>query len=157
MMKIILKQAVEKLGKVGETVSVKNGYARNYLIPHGFAVEASTANMNALEHVLKAEREKLQRAQDEAIDLSNRLAKVRCAFTRKAGENERLFGSVTTMDIADSLAAQGFDIDRRKIEIEEPIKALGDTNVPIKLHPDVTAMLKVTVEAEPEASEETPA
>lgn len=150
-MKVILKESIGKLGKVGDTVNVKDGYARNFLLPRGLAVAANTPNLQALEHELKAKREKLQRQFSDAASLAARLEQTACTFVRKAGESDRLFGSVTSMDIAEILTAQGFSIDRRKIDLEEPIKTLGETAVSIKLHPEVTAKLRVVVQRQEEA------
>lgn len=150
-MKVILKESIGKLGKVGDTVNVKDGYARNFLLPRGLAVAANTPNLQALEHELKAKRDKLQRQFSDAASLAARLEQTACTFVRKAGESDRLFGSVTSMDIAEILTAQGFSIDRRKIDLEEPIKTLGETAVSIKLHPEVTAKLRVVVQRQEEA------
>ncbi len=150
MMKLILKENVPNLGNIGETVTVKGGYGRNYLIPRGLAVAANTPNLQALEHDLNVQREQQQRLVDEASALAARLAAVSCSFTRKSGENDRLFGSVTSMDVAAALEAEGIPIDRRKIDLHEPIKSLGEFEVPVKLHTKVVATVKVLVSKEEE-------
>ncbi|MBI3090909.1 MAG: 50S ribosomal protein L9 [Candidatus Tectomicrobia bacterium] len=150
-MKVILKESMGKLGMVGDTVNVKDGYARNFLLPRGLAVPANTPNLQALDRELKVKREKLQRHYADAANLATRLEQTHCTFVRKTGESDRLFGSVTSMDVAELLTTQGFSIDRRRIDLEEPIKTLGETVVPIKLHPEVTAKLRVVVTREEEA------
>ena len=144
-MKIILKKDIASLGQAGEIVTVKNGYARNYLIPQGFAAMATDGNLRAFEVESKAATLRLQRSQREAQDLAAKLEKLSLTVSVQVGEEEKLFGSVTSQNIADLLADNGFEIDKKKILLEDPIKALGVYDVPVKLHQDVTAMVKVWV------------
>jgi large subunit ribosomal protein L9 len=147
-MEIILKQQIEKLGNVGDKVKVSNGYARNYLIPKGLAVQATKQNMAVLEreHRLKAQRKKKELASAEKI--ANKIRSLSCVIKRQAGEQDKLFGSVTSMDIASFLKDQGIEIDRKKIQLDEPIKTLGTQRVPINVHSEVTAELKVKIQKE---------
>ncbi|MFQ5840083.1 MAG: 50S ribosomal protein L9 [Candidatus Methylomirabilales bacterium] len=138
-MKVILVQEVAKLGRAGSQVDVARGYARNYLIPQKLAVEASESNVRALEQFQAEGRKREKRIQGEAEALATKLQGVRLTIVRQAGEQERLFGSVTNIDIADALAAQGINLDRKKILLTEPIKTLGSFSVPVRLHPEVTA------------------
>ncbi|MDT8435973.1 MAG: 50S ribosomal protein L9 [Gemmatimonadota bacterium] len=148
MVRIILRQDVEKLGDAGEVVDVKAGYARNFLLPQGLAYEATDANLRRLEeerrHVAARSTRDLERA--EAV--GERLAGVAVTFHVKAGEEGRLFGSVTTADIAQALAEQGHEIDRHIIQLDEPIKQLGVYKVPVRLHADVQPEISVWVVAE---------
>jgi large subunit ribosomal protein L9 len=146
-MNVILTESVDGLGKIGDLVKVKPGYARNYLVPRGLAVEANTRNIKELEHQKRQMERKRQRVTAEAEVLKGRIEGLSCVFSHRASEEGKLFGSVTAMEIADRLAASGIEIDRRKIQLEEPIKALGDHQVPIKLQAGVTAQLKVSVVA----------
>ena len=147
-MEIILRDHVEHLGTRGQIVKVADGYARNYLLPRKLALLATEANKKRVERERKiAEaREAEERAASEAI--ATRLSALELAFTRKVGDTEQLYGSVTSQDIADAVKAKGFDIDRRKILLPDAIKALGEFTVPVELHRDVTAQLKVTVAKE---------
>ncbi len=144
-MKIILKEDIKKLGKMGQIVDVADGYARNYLVPKGLAVEASTKNIRSLEHEKKIIQEKARKHKDSAQDLASRISSLTLTIKAKAGEEEKLFGSVTTMDIAEALLAQGVEIEKKKIVLEEPIKRLGSYSVQIKLHPDVSVPLTIEV------------
>ena len=144
-MKIILKEDIKKLGKMGQIVDVADGYARNYLVPKGFAVEASTKNIRSLEHEKKIIQEKARKHKDSAQDLASRISAMTLTIKAKAGEEEKLFGSVTTMDIAEALLTQGVEIEKKKIVLEEPIKRLGSYSVQIKLHPDVSVPLNIQV------------
>ncbi len=144
-MKIILKEDIKKLGKMGQIVDVADGYARNYLVPKGFAVEASTKNVRSLEHEKKIIQEKARKHKDSAQDLASRISAMTLTIKAKAGEEEKLFGSVTTMDIAEALLTRGVEIEKKKIVLEEPIKRLGSYSVQIKLHPDVSVPLTVQV------------
>ena len=144
-MEVILKKRVETLGDEGDILTVANGYARNYLIPMQLAVRATEKNRRLLEHerlLLAAQGEK---AKIRAEELASRIAEVTCTIQRRAGENDRLFGSITSMDIADALASQDIEVDRRNIELEEPIRELGVFMVPIRFHADVTADIQVVV------------
>ena len=144
-MQIILREAVANLGDVGAVVDVKPGYARNYLLPRGLAYEATDANLKRIERervrLEKQAAERLSAARKEA----KRLAEVSLTFNVRAGEEGRLFGSITSQDIADRLEADGIKVERRDIEMPEPIKALGVFTVPIRLHPDVRPEIKVWV------------
>jgi large subunit ribosomal protein L9 len=144
-MKIILRKEIDKLGKAGEIVEAKNGYARNYLIPRGFAVPATASNMKIYEQEKRAEQRKLQKEIEEAQVLANQLNKVSITATIQVGEEDKVFGAVTNQTIADLLKEKDFDIDRKKIILDEPLKALGVYEVPIKLHSDVEAQVKVWI------------
>lgn len=144
-MEIILRQDYEGLGNAGEIVKVKDGYARNFLIPRGVAYIANEANKKRHEADLK--QLGIQQARDKkaAEELSEKLKNVSCTITVQVGEEDKLFGSVTSLNIAESLEAQGFNIDKRKILLEEPIKSLGIYSVPVKLHSEVEGTVKVWV------------
>ena len=147
-MEVILRQHVDNLGRRGEVVKVADGYARNYLLPRKLALVATEGNKKQIER----ERAKLDAVEAEeqkvAEAIAERLAGADVQIARKVGETEALYGSVTTADVAEALQAKGFDIERRKIVLQEPIKKLGEYEVPIKLHRDVVARLKVMVVAE---------
>ena len=151
-MEVILKEDVPKLGHRGDVIKVAEGYGRNYLLPRKLAIEATRGNKAVIEQMKQAavRRSAVEKADAEA--LARQLETVSLSFQRKAGEKDHLFGSVTTSDIAEALERQGFNIDRRKIQLNESIKSLGDVEVPIRLHRDVTSKVKVTVEKEAEAS-----
>jgi len=144
-MEVILKKDVDKLGKEGDVVEVKPGFARNFLIARGLALESNPSNIKSLEiekkKKLSKEKEELKHAQEQAT----KLAHLSCTVTMKAGEEGKLYGSVTTADIAQSLAKEGLDIDKKRIVIDEPINAIGVYQVTVKLHPEVTAKLKLWV------------
>jgi large subunit ribosomal protein L9 len=144
-MEIILRQSIENLGHPGDVVTVKNGYARNFLLPRGFAYEATPGNLKRI----AAERGRLEAAEgerrDSATELAKRLEEVQLTFSARVGEEGKLFGSVTSADIAEQLAAQGFAIERRLIDLHEPIKALGVYRVPVRLHADVKPEIRVWV------------
>lgn len=144
-MKIILKKDIPTLGTAGEVVTVKNGYARNYLIPSGQAAQATPGNMRAVEVENKAAAMRQQRGEREARELADKLEKLSLTVSVQVGEEEKLFGSVTSQNIADLLAENGFEIDKKKILLDDPIKALGVYDVPVKLHQEVTALVKVWV------------
>ncbi len=144
-MEVILKKTVETLGDEGDILTVANGYARNYLIPMELAVRATEKNRRMLEHerlLLAAQGDK---AKVRAEELASRILEVTCTIERRAGENDRLFGSITSMDIAEVLASQDIEVDRRNIELDEPIRELGVFMVPIRFHADVTANIQVVV------------
>jgi large subunit ribosomal protein L9 len=147
-MEVILRDHVDHLGARGEIVKVADGYARNFLLPRKLALPATEGNRKRVERERKiAEaREAEERAASEAI--ATRLTALELVFTRKVGETEQLYGSVTSQDIADAVKAKGFEIDRRKILLPDAIKALGEFNVPVRLHRDVTAQLKIVVAKE---------
>lgn len=144
-MEIILRQSIDNLGNPGDVVTVKNGYARNYLLPRGFAFEATPGNLKRI----AAERSRLETAENERRDsassLARRLEEVQLTFSARVGEEGKLFGSVTAADIAEQLATQGFQVERRLIDLHEPIKALGVYRVPIRLHADVKPEIRVWV------------
>ena len=144
-MKVILKADVKDLGRMGEVVNVKDGFARNYLVPQGLAAEANTKNVKALEHETKKIQEMAKKVKSGASGLAEQIAAAKVTIKAKAGEEDKLFGSVTSMDIADALKAEGIEIDKKKIHLDEPIKRLGDYAVTIKLHSEVSAQLNVQV------------
>lgn len=147
-MRIILKDHVESLGKAGDILKVADGYARNYLIPKGLALEASTKNVNVLEHEKKRILQRVDKEKKRAESLAEKIAGVTCTITRRIGEQDKLFGSVGAKDIEKSLTEQGIEIERKSILLPEPIKALGEFPVRIKLAGGVTAELKVVVAPE---------
>ena len=147
-MEVILREHVDNLGRRGDLVKVADGYARNYLLPRKLALLATDGNKKVIEREKVKFDAKEAEEQKVAQAVADRLAAVDIEITRKVGETDALFGSVTNADVADALAAKGFDIDRRKIQLHEPIKKLGDYTVPVKLHRDVTVPLKVKVAAE---------
>ena len=148
-MKVILKEDVVNLGKKEDLVNVSNGYARNYLIPRGFAVEVTSANLNIMKTRKEAEKSKKDREHTRALDVVDRLKEITVVIKSKAGENLRLFGSVTGKDISEELKNKfRLDIDKKKILLEEPIRHVGEHEVDVKLFPGVIAKLNVKVEAE---------
>lgn len=147
-MKLILKDDVKGLGTIGSVVSVSDGYARNFLIPKNLAIEANTKNIKELEHEKKKIAEQAKKIKNSAQTIAEKISSIALTLSAKAGEEEKLFGSVTTMDIADALKKQGLDIDRKKIILEEPIKRLGSYTVGVKIHPEITANLQISVVAE---------
>ena len=144
-MDIILRSDVAHLGKAGEVVKVKDGYGRNYLIPRGLAYQATEMNKRQIATESKRRATQVAAEQSTADALAAKLGAVEIHFTAKAGEGEKLFGSVTTTDIAAKLAEQGFTVDKRDIELEEPIRTVGAHRVPIRLHPAVRAEVRVWV------------
>jgi large subunit ribosomal protein L9 len=148
MMEVILREDVKSLGKAGELVRVKPGYARNFLLPKGLAFEASEGNKKRIAAESKARAARAAAEKSEAQTYAARLGTVTLALTGKAGEEGKLFGSITAQDVATALAAQGYEVDRRKIELEHPIKTLGFHTVGIRLHPEVRAEVRVSVVAE---------
>lgn len=144
-MKVILKEDVKKLGNMGEIVTVADGYARNYLVPKGLAVEASSKNMKSLEHAQKVIQEKAKKVKESLQEFAERLSKVTLIMKAKAGEEGKLFGSVTSMDIAEQLKNEGIEIDKKKIILEEPIKRLGNFTVGIHLHADINSQITLQV------------
>ena len=147
-MQIILQEDVEKLGTRGQVVEVKEGYARNFLLPRKLALEASAGNMKRLEKMRAVFAKKEAVEKGDAQKLAELLAGVSLELTRKAGETDQLFGSVTSADLSEALAAQGFIVDKRKIALAEPIKVIGEYEVPLKLHREVSATVKLTVKKE---------
>jgi large subunit ribosomal protein L9 len=144
-MEIILRERVEKLGTKGDVVNVSDGYARNFLLPKKLAVLATPANMKQIEQEKAAAVRREAKEKQEVEALARQLSQVSIQVSRKVGENEVLYGSVTSMDIAELLEAKGFTVDRRKIDLQETLKSLGQHDVPIKLHREVTAFIKVEV------------
>ena len=152
-MQVILKQDVEKLGKAGDIVKVAPGYGRNYLIPKRFALEATPGNIKIAEIEKASQARRDFRDKEAATLLARDIVKQTVTIQRKAGEAGALYGSVTALDIADYLITHKIDIDKRKIHLEEPIKTIGEYQVPIRLHREVSVPIKVVVEPEPEATE----
>jgi large subunit ribosomal protein L9 len=147
-MKVILREDVYNLGKSGELVSVKEGYARNYLLPRNLAMLASNANVRQLEHEKQVIELRQQKLKGTAQEQAKKLEGVKVSIKRKVGEQDKLFGSVTALDIAEAIAAAGHKLDRRLIHLPEPIKAIGAFPIEIRLHREVTATLTVNVEAD---------
>lgn len=145
--KLILREDVPKLGDAGELVSVKPGFARNYLIPQGKAIVATQANVNELEHHKRVISEKVAKELKDLRAAKDRLESFKLEVSAQAGEEGKLFGSVTTLQIAELVAEKGMKIDRRKIELAEPIKEVGEHQVPVRLHREVIAKLKLVVSA----------
>lgn len=144
-MQVILRENVKDLGHIGDLVNVKEGYARNFLIPKGFAVEANPKNIKALEHEKRKIHELAKKAKASAEELALKVSGATVTIKAKAGEEDKLFGSVTAMDIADALKKEGMDIDKKKIVMEEPIKRLGNYTINVKIHPDVSAQLNIQI------------
>lgn len=146
-MKVILKNDVPTLGNAGDIINVKDGYARNFLIPKGLAEKAELGSVKAVENLKKALAQQMEKKKKEALKLKDRLLNISCTITRQAGEGEKIFGSVTTRDIEEALKVENIHIDRKNIMLDEPIKQLGIFEVPVKLHKDVEAKIKVWVVA----------
>jgi large subunit ribosomal protein L9 len=144
-MEVILKEDIANLGKIGEVVRVRDGYARNYLLPRGLVLVANKKNLKSYEHQKKVVSEQKQKFVRAAQSMAEQLAAVSLVIPMKVGEEGRLFGSVTNIQIEKALKAKGLDVDRRKINLSEPIKSSGDHEVPIRLSADVTVPLKVSV------------
>jgi large subunit ribosomal protein L9 len=147
-MEVILKEDVPKLGNRGEVVKVAEGYGRNFLLPKKLAIEANAANKAVIEQMKAAAVRRSAKEKSEAEELSKQFDGLEVKFQRKSGENDQLFGSVTSGDIAEALEKKSFHIDRRKIQLHEPLKTIGEFTIPVKLHKDVTTHLKVVVEKE---------
>ncbi len=147
-MKLILREDVEHLGKGGELVDVKKGYGRNFLLPRGLAVLANPKNVRELEHQRKIAEAKATKLKASAEAVAKRLADTPVILKRKVGEQDKLYGSVTALDIVEALAARGLQLERRTIDLPEPLKTLGDFEVPVKLHREVIGKAKVRVEPE---------
>ncbi len=144
-MRVILQENVESLGLTGDIVNVADGYARNYLLPRGKAIVANDRNVKVLNHQKLLADHRRARTVKESRSLAERIEACTCTIAKQAGENDRLYGSVTTMDIEEVLRAEGIDIDRRTIKLDEPIKNIGVFTVDVKVHPEVVAKLKVYV------------
>lgn len=149
-MKLILREDVENLGKGGDLVDVKPGYGRNFLLPRGLAVAANPKNVKELEHQKAVAAAKAAKLKASAQAVAKRLSETPVTLKRKVGEQDKLYGSVTALDVAEALAARGVQLDRRSIVLDEPIKTVGEFEVPVKLHSEVAGKVKVTVEAEAE-------
>jgi large subunit ribosomal protein L9 len=145
-MEVILKEDVAKLGSRGDVVRVAEGYGRNYLLPRKLAIEASASNKAVIEQMKAAAVRRSAKEKAQAEELSKQFDGLSVNFKRRSGEHDQLFGSVTSGDVADALEKKGFNVDRRKIQLHEPLKTLGEFTVPIKLHKDVTTHLKVLIE-----------
>jgi large subunit ribosomal protein L9 len=144
-MKLILKEDVDQLGRMGELVDVADGYARNFLLPRKKAAVATTKNVKALEHEKRVIADQMKKEKAGAEALAKKVGELSISIPAQVGEEGKLFGSVTSKDIAEAMAAQGFEIDKRKILLDKPIKELGTFQVPVKVHHDVTAQVKVEV------------
>ena len=147
-MEVILKEDVPKLGTRGDVVKVAEGYGRNFLLPKKLAIEASKGNKAVIDQMKSAAVRRSAKEKAGAEELSKQFDGLSVSFQRRSGEHDQLFGSGTSGDIADALEKKGFNVDRRKIQLDEPIKTLGEFNIPVKLHKDVTAHLKVVIEKE---------
>ena len=145
-MEVILKEDVAKLGTRGDVVKVAEGYGRNFLLPRRLAIEATVGNKKVIEQMRAAAVRRSAKEKAQAEELAKQFDGVSVSFQRRSGEHDQLFGSVTSGDLSDALEKKGFNIDRRKIQLHEPLKTLGEFTVPVKLHKDVTAHLKVVVE-----------
>ncbi len=152
LMQLLLKDDVEKLGVRGELVKVRPGYGRNFLLPRGLAVQATPGNVKQIELQRRALLKKEATERDAATGQAELLKELTLEFARKVGEHGMLYGSVTSMDIAEAFAAKGFEIDRRKIQLKDPIKEPGEYEVPVKLHREVAASIKIVVKNEDEAA-----
>jgi large subunit ribosomal protein L9 len=149
-MDVILKEDVDKLGSRGDLVKVASGYARNFLLPQRLAVPASDSNKKIIEQERQAHLRKEAKLATEAGDLAKLMSSVTITISQKSGENDQLFGSVTSKDIAEALEKQGYTVERRKIVLDEPIKSLGEFRIPLRLHPEVTAEITLNVVKESE-------
>jgi large subunit ribosomal protein L9 len=152
-MEVILKEDVQKLGSRGDVVKVAEGYGRNYLLPRKLAIEATTANRAVIEQMKAASVRRVAREKGDAETIAKQFAGVELSFTRKSGDKDQLFGSVTSADIARELESKGIEVDRRKIQLDEPLKTVGDHQVNIKLHKDVVVPVKVKIQKEAGAEE----
>ena len=150
-MEVILRETIDNLGRAGQVVKVANGYARNYLLPRKLAYPATPGNLKVIESERQSLLRKESKQKEDAERQMQMLEKVEITIRRKVGEQDALYGSVTNSDIADELAKKGFEVEKRKIHMEDHIKTLGEFSVPIRLFKDVTAHIKVKVEPEPEA------
>jgi large subunit ribosomal protein L9 len=147
-MEVILREHVDNLGRRGDVVKVAEGYARNYLLPRKLALAVTENNKRQIEREKRLAESRDAEEKSQADAIAARLGQLEVEIARRVGENETLYGSVTSADIAHALQTKGFDIDKRKIQLHEPLKALGETSVPVKIHRDVTAQIKVKVTAE---------
>ena len=156
-MEVILKEDVLKLGHRGDVIKVADGYGRNYLLPGKLAIEATSANKAVIEQMKASSIRKSAKEKTQSEELARQMGDVELTFERKVGEHDHLFGSVTSGDIAHQLEALGYAVDRRKIALEEPLKQLGEFHVPVKLHREVTAHVKVTIKSDAPDEVATPA
>ena len=147
-MEVILREDIDKLGRRGDVVSVSNGYGRNYLLPRGLAMTVTEANKTMIARERKSYEARMATEKTECESLAETIASLRFVAPRKVGENEQLYGSVTASDVAEFLEGKGIEIDKRKVQLDEPIKRLGDHEIRLKLHPEVTATLKLLVSKE---------
>ncbi len=147
-MQVILREDIDTLGKMGDVVKVADGYGRNYLVPMKKAIEATPKNVHAMDHAKKMVSDRLRKLKKEATVEADKIKSVSVTIKVKTGEEGKLFGAVTSKDIAEAVKAQGVEIDKRKIVLDEPIKRVGDYTVTVKLHTDITADIKVSVVAE---------
>jgi large subunit ribosomal protein L9 len=147
-MEVILKEDVAKLGSRGDIVKVAEGYGRNFLLPRRLAIEATVGNKKVIEQMRAAAVRRSAKEKAQAEELSKQFDGVSVSFQRRSGEHDQLFGSVTSGDLAEALEKKGFNVDRRKIQLHEPLKSLGEFTIPVRLHKDVTAHLKVIIEKE---------
>lgn len=144
-MKVILKEDVRNIGKMGDIVNVADGHARNYLVPKGLALEANMKNIKSLEHEKRIIQEKAKKLKNVAQYLAEKISTISLTMKAKAGDEGKLFGSITTMDIADALKNEGIEVDKKKISLEEPIKRLGSYSVNVKIHPEISTQLTIQV------------
>jgi len=147
-MQVILREDIDNLGSIGDLVKVADGYARNFLVPNKKAIEATPDNLNAMNHAKKMVSDRIRKIKKVATAEADQLRGLAVIIKAKTGEEGKLFGSVTSMDIADAVKAKGVELDKRKIVLDEPIKRLGDYTVSVKMHTDILADIKVTVIAE---------
>ena len=147
-MQVILREDIDKLGSIGDLVKVADGYARNFLVPKNKAIEATPDNLHAMNHAKKMVSDRIRKIKKVATAEADQLRGLAVIIKAKTGEEGKLFGSVTSMDIADAVKAKGVEIDKRKIVLDEPIKRLGDYTVSVKMHADILADIKVSVIAE---------
>jgi large subunit ribosomal protein L9 len=149
-MKVILREDVDSLGKMGDIIKVTDGYARNYLIPKGLAIEASVKNVKVLEHEKREVTQRAEKERKKAEALLDQFTNLTCTISRRVGKQDKLFGAVTTKDIEKALRDQGMDVDRKTIVLEEPLKSLGEFPVKIRLYPGIFAQINVVVSREEE-------
>jgi large subunit ribosomal protein L9 len=147
-MKVILTKDLENLGKAGALVEVKPGYGRNYLLPRQLAVPATEKNIRQLEHEKAGILSRASKERTNMTAMAQKLSAIEVKFTRKVGEQNKLFGSVTSKDVHEQLAAQGYEVERKQVHLPEPLREIGTFEVQVKLHPDVVAKVKVTISAE---------
>ena len=144
-MKVVIKEDIKNVGKMGQIVDVADGFARNYLVPRGLAVEANTKNLKAIEHEKKLIQEKAKKIKNSAETLSDKISTMTLMIKAKAGDEGKLFGAVTSMDIAELLKNEGIEMDKKKISLDEPIKRLGSYSVNIKIHAEISTHLNIQV------------